>query len=78
MMDCSRREFLKMTGALASSTLVPAVIAKTVSSELSIPAPPQDAGPADYTIRIATTAVEIARNRIFSATTYMGPTWRDR
>ena len=65
-MSFSRRNFLKAAGVLASSSMmssaVTAVQEKAATSE----------SPADYTIRIAATPVEIAPNKIISVTTYNG------
>jgi len=65
-MGFSRRSFLKMTGALASSTLLPSVAAGQLN-----PAAHAE-GAADYTIKIGASPIEIAPNRILSATTYNG------
>jgi len=69
-MSFSRRNFLKMTGVLAGSAFLPPMAAKTAIAEGN--STPIDNGPADYTVRIATTPIEIAPNRIISATTYNG------
>jgi FtsP/CotA-like multicopper oxidase with cupredoxin domain len=70
-MSFSRRDFLRMTGALAGSTLLPATVAQSaVFGRTS--ATPQTEGTPDYTIRIAASPVEIAPNRIISTTTYNG------
>src|SRR5271166_3569018 len=70
-MSFSRRTFLKMTGVLASGTLLPAAVAKTGTSGQTSPAPHAE-GAADYTIKISASPVEIAPNRIISTTTYNG------
>jgi FtsP/CotA-like multicopper oxidase with cupredoxin domain len=67
VMNFSRRSFIKMTGALAGSTLLPALAG---ASERANSAPQE--GAADYTIRIGASPVEIAPNRIVSTTTYNG------
>src|SRR5580658_8632182 len=70
-MSFSRRDFLKMTGALAGSTLLPATVAQSaVFGRTS--ATPQTEGTPDYTIKIAASPIEIAPNRIISTTTYNG------
>jgi len=68
-MSLSRRNFLKMTGVLASSTLLPAITVPT--SGQTNPAP-QGEGAADYTIKIAASPIEIAPKHIISTTTYNG------
>ncbi len=70
-MSFSRRNFLKMTGVLASSTLLPAIAAQTGPSGQTN-STPQAEGAADYTIKIGASPVEIAPNRIISTTTYNG------
>jgi FtsP/CotA-like multicopper oxidase with cupredoxin domain len=70
-MSFSRRNFLKMTGVLASSTFFPAVAAKTAMSEQSNSLL-QEEHAADYTIKIGASPVEIAPHRIISVTTYNG------
>ena len=60
-MSLSRRNFLKMTGVLAGSSLFPA---------RQTPSLPERA--VDCSIRIAATPVEIAANHIISTTTYNG------
>lgn len=64
-----RRNFLKMTGILASSTLLPAIAAEGSVSEQTH-SPTQAEGAPDYTIRIGASPIEIAPNRIISTTTY--------
>jgi FtsP/CotA-like multicopper oxidase with cupredoxin domain len=66
-MSYSRRNFLKMTGVLAGSSLLPEIIAPTRAVGQM-----QTEGPSDYTIKIAASPIEIARNRIISTTTYNG------
>ena len=70
-MSFSRRNFMKMTGVLASSTLLPAIAAQTGTSGQTN-STPQAEGAADYTIKIGASPVEIAPNRIISTTTYNG------
>jgi FtsP/CotA-like multicopper oxidase with cupredoxin domain len=70
-MRSSRRSFLKMTGALAGSTLLPAMAAATGRSGRLNPAA-QAEGAADYTLKIGASPIEIAPNCILSATTYNG------
>ncbi len=70
-MSFSRRNFLKMTGVLAGSTLLPAVAPQTGTSGQTN-STPQAEGAADYTIKIGASPIEIAPNRIISTTTYNG------
>jgi FtsP/CotA-like multicopper oxidase with cupredoxin domain len=70
-MSFSRRNFLKMTGALAGSTLVPAIAAHTNNSGQTN-STPQTESAADYTIKIDASPIEIAPKRIISTTTYNG------
>ena len=71
----SRRQFLKMT-ALAASGVCLSPIQTVAESVLSPPTgnllAQVDSGSADYTLHIKTSPVEIAPNRIISATTYNG------
>ena len=70
-MSFSRRDFLKVSGAVATSTLVPTVAAKASQvGQSSSQEPGEEA--ADYTIRIAASPIEIAPNRIISTTAYNG------
>jgi FtsP/CotA-like multicopper oxidase with cupredoxin domain len=69
-MSLSRRNFLKMTGVLASGALFPGVANTDGSGQTS--STPQAEGAADYTINIGAGPMEIAPNRIISATTYNG------
>ncbi|HEY6306822.1 MAG TPA: multicopper oxidase domain-containing protein [Candidatus Angelobacter sp.] len=72
----SRRHFLKTAGMTAGSLLLPL----ERSSGQAGPATKQnqssgavaDSAPANYTLRIKTSPVEIAKNRILSLTTYNG------
>jgi len=69
-MTLSRRDFLKTTGVLTGSALLPSIsFPSTATEELSAPT---QAEAADYTIRIAASPIEIAPKRILSAITYNG------
>ena len=57
-MTVSRRNFLKAASVLAGTALVPSVIAEAATLQSNASA--QDEVKADYTIRIATSPVEIA------------------
>ena len=70
-MSFSRRNFLKMTGVLASSTLLPAIAAQTGTFGQTN-STPQGESAADHIIKIGASPVEIAPNRIISTTTYNG------
>jgi FtsP/CotA-like multicopper oxidase with cupredoxin domain len=70
-MSFSRRNFLKMTGALVGSTLIPGVSAQAGAAGQMSAAPPTE-GAADCTIKIGASPIEIAPNRIISTTTYNG------
>jgi FtsP/CotA-like multicopper oxidase with cupredoxin domain len=70
-MTVSRRDFLKMTGTLAGSAVLPASAAQSEISAQTNPTPPAE-GAADYTIKIGATPIEIAPKRIISTTTYNG------
>lgn len=67
----SRRDFLKTTGVLAGSAFVPSGLAQSNSGTQSRAGNTSE-GKADYTIRIAASAVEIAPKKIISITTYNG------
>jgi FtsP/CotA-like multicopper oxidase with cupredoxin domain len=69
-MSVSRRNFLKATSALAGSILLPGAICEAAGKQRS--ATPPANTPADYTIRIAATPVEIAPDRIISTIAYNG------
>ena len=71
-MSISRRSFLKAVSVVGGNTLVAPAIAELTRSPDTVAAASQDAGKADYTIRIATTPVEIAPKKIISVTTYNG------
>jgi len=71
----SRRNFLKTAGIAAGWALLPGyrfgqrgTATQVADSSLA----QVDSGPADYTLRIKTSPVEIAPNRIISLTTYNG------
>ena len=70
-MNRSRREFLKSTGAAAGLGLLPggASLAR-VANEARVAK--DESEKADYTLKIATTPVEIAPNRIVSIANYNG------
>jgi FtsP/CotA-like multicopper oxidase with cupredoxin domain len=68
-MSFSRRNFLKMTGALAGSALLPKAAAGGNIAAMTHAAP-EDERAADYTVRIAASPVEIAPKRIVSTKTY--------
>src|SRR6478672_3169654 len=59
----SRRTFLRAAGAAAGTGLV---------SPIDLWSQSLGEGPADYTLTIATTPIELAPNRIVSVTTYNG------
>ena len=67
----SRRQFLKLAGVAGAGLLRPgpALLGGAIieSAEPEAPEPP-----ADYTLRIANTPIELAPNRIVSAITYNG------
>jgi FtsP/CotA-like multicopper oxidase with cupredoxin domain len=64
-MTLSRRDFLKFSGALTGSALLPHSLRGSAAQSASSPRP-------DYAIDIAVTPLEIAPNRILSTTTYNG------
>jgi FtsP/CotA-like multicopper oxidase with cupredoxin domain len=72
--DDSRRRFLKTAGLAAGTAFMP--IAGMAGQEIMPGSEShngaQETGPADYTVRIQTVPVELASNRIISATTYNG------
>ena len=56
-MSLSRRNFLKMSGTLAGSALIPGVVAQTgAAGQMSTT--PQAEGATDYTIRNGATPIE--------------------
>ena len=70
----SRRQFLGALGWAAGSVLLPgrAISHQSPTGASTGGAKPAGAGSPDYTIRIKTSPIEIAPNRIVSATTYNG------
>ena len=70
----SRRQFLKTAGLAVGAALLSreGIDAQDSMSHAESHNVAHEAGPADYTIRIKTAPVEIAPNRIVSATTYNG------
>ncbi len=67
----SRREFLKLAGVAAGARLPPGGAAFAQAPGALGPRK-GEAGKADYTLRIATTPIEIAPDRIVSVTNYNG------
>ena len=72
----SRREFLKATSLTAAALLLPTTD-QTAAAETPARHPPSGAAsagaaPADYTLHIAASPLEIAPNRIISVVTYNG------
>jgi FtsP/CotA-like multicopper oxidase with cupredoxin domain len=67
MQKISRRNFVKAASALAGTALMPGSIAQTGASAAQASA--QEAS-ADYTMRIGSSAVEVAPKHIISITTY--------
>ena len=69
----SRRSFLKATGVSVGATLLsPTGLLSQSIAPGSGTTTPQNDGPADYLLTIATTPIELAPNRIISITTYNG------
>ncbi len=69
----SRRRFLKVSGLSAGALLLaPTIEATSLNPGTHQAAAAADASPADYTIRIGITPVEVAPNRIISTVTYNG------
>jgi FtsP/CotA-like multicopper oxidase with cupredoxin domain len=69
----SRRQFLKASGLIAGALLLgPTMEATSLEPNAQQGAAAAEAPPADYTIRIGVTPVEIAPNRIISTVTYNG------
>ncbi len=64
----TRRGFVRTAGAIAGSALLRGVRPTFAQAAAGAPA----AAPADYTLKIATTPLELAPSRIVSATTYNG------
>jgi FtsP/CotA-like multicopper oxidase with cupredoxin domain len=71
-MTPSRRDFLKTVGFAAGAAFLPDTAGFAHAPAGTQPAPPPADGVADYTLRIATTPVELAPNRIVSIATYNG------
>ncbi len=71
-MTVSRRNFLKTSGLLAGSALLPKAIAQANIATGQNGVPSSNETAAEYTIRIAATPVEIAPKKIVSITTYNG------
>jgi len=70
----SRRRFLSRAGLSAGALLLSSkseLVAARMTSQPEKPTP-QESGPADYTVRIQASPVEIARNYILSTITYNG------
>jgi hypothetical protein len=67
-MKVSRRNFLSATGSLAASAALhgPFIFGQRLSPSA------QRETPADYTLKIATTPIELAPKRIVSVTNYNG------
>src|SRR5512147_517252 len=68
LLDLHRRDFLKTTAAVAASTLLP----KSVAAYLSKDREPENGKPADHTIRIGVSPIEISPDRIISMANYNG------
>jgi FtsP/CotA-like multicopper oxidase with cupredoxin domain len=71
----SRRQFLKLTGLAAGASLLSpmnGLEARPSTRETESVAAPQDSDPADYTLHIKASPVEIAPKRIVSLITYNG------
>ena len=67
--SCSRRDLVKAIGTVAGSAL----LGGGTGCKQAVLSPAKEAaGPADYTLTIAVTPVELAPNRIVSTTTYNG------
>jgi FtsP/CotA-like multicopper oxidase with cupredoxin domain len=71
-MSVSRRSFLKSAGVMAGSLVASSAIAQTNTSSKQVNSNFEAEAAADYTIKIAATAVEIAPKKIISLTTYNG------
>ena len=71
-MSISRRNFLKATSALAGGILLPGEVCEAAGNQRSTTAAAKTVAksPADYTVRIAATPVEIAPDRIISTIAY--------
>ena len=69
----SRRNFLKLAGAVAGAQLIHPATAFNFSPTLQGKVPEtREAPPADYTLRIGAAPIELAPNRIVSAVAYNG------
>ena len=70
----SRRHFLRTAGLTAGALLLSPKDGpgRSRTPRSGSPAPPSEASPADYTLHIKTSPVEIAAKRIISTTTYNG------
>jgi FtsP/CotA-like multicopper oxidase with cupredoxin domain len=69
----SRRTFLKTAGVATAASLLPVGCSRTTPTRSSPPANTgKESEPADYTLRIAVTPVDIGSGRIVSVTTYNG------
>jgi hypothetical protein len=70
----SRRNLVRAMGAMPGGSLLSQIVGCKPRPPTSRPkeAPVQAGGSADYTLNIAVTPVELAPNRIVSATTYNG------
>ncbi|MBS1853544.1 MAG: multicopper oxidase domain-containing protein [Acidobacteria bacterium] len=71
-MSNSRRNFLKTAGRVTGGFLIAPAVAQMPASLPQSKSGPPDSGPADYTLRIAATPIEVAPNKIISVTTYNG------
>ncbi len=70
-MGVSRRGFLQMAGVLVGGSLVGTAAGRSAVVGQAEPSPQQET-PADYTIRICASPIEIAPKKIISMTTYNG------
>src|SRR5580700_7192535 len=69
----TRRTFLQAAGATVSAAVLSPLALSSRSMALGKgQSAPRGDGPADYTLTIATTPIELAPNRILSVTTYNG------
>jgi FtsP/CotA-like multicopper oxidase with cupredoxin domain len=69
----TRRTFLQAAGATVSAAVLSPLALSSRSMALGKgQSAPQEDGPADYTLTIATKPIELAPNRIISVTTYNG------
>ncbi len=72
MSKFDRRSFLKTTSAVAAGTLLPTSLAPRALAAPQSNAEQDKNGKADYTIKIAASPIEIARDKILSTVTYNG------